>query len=617
MIYTLKGRLCGFICNDCSEPLSKLKVRLYRTSGTNVTAAAVANPKHTFAILDDAQVEAKTSALLAEVETDDNGAFTVQLGEKSGYNGEAFDVDVYCGTVPRRKPGRTPPPPLQFSITTLQPQWRQNEQGALAAWEYCLPWRLWCLIRARFGAWVICGRLVTCEKKEPLSGIKVRAFDVDWLQDDELGSAFTDGSGRFRIDYLAEDFKLTPFSPFINVEWVGGPDLYFKFEDGSGTLLFAEPPSRGRQADRQNIGPCFCTELCLNVTAGPPVNDARFTSVGDFDILADIDALSGLTNKAVLGHGGPGFGFTGGLQLSGFCPKVAPFGAATAMRYRFLFEREVPLDLSAPGQPGDPGNPAPLLGARVVPMKVGSRLILWDTFGTGLSWTVQSIFVAAAVGDVPGGTADPTPTPVVPPGTPWGPPPPHVATPDAAGWVEVDQSALDGGFFGLMGFNSHAAVPGGLAPGSGAGVAPATPKNGANVKIRFEAARLGEPPIYSNALNRIHINNWQEVNQLNLLQFTTPGAGSCSGLSDKLDILYTADHELMGSFSVAIDSAAAIPPHPPLPSGIGPRGGVGSHHVNIGTWPSCSYKVWLHTTPRLTNGTTDRGTASSLVTFCK
>ena len=617
MAYTFKGRLCGYICSQCPEPLSNVKVRLYRAGSKDVTSAAVASPKDTFAILNDDQLGTKASALLAEAETDAAGNFTVQLGDK--YRGEAFEVDVYCGTVPHRKPGRKPPKPLQFSITTLQPQWRESAQGMVAAWEYCLPSRLWCRIRAWFGAWVICGRVTTCDTHQPITGIKVRAFDVDWLQDDDLGFAFTDGNGKFRIDYLAEDFQKTIFSPFINVELVGGPDLYFKFEDSGGSPIYSEPPSRGRQPDRENVGPCFCVDLCLDVTVQPPFNDARFTSVGDFDILADIASATGLTNKAVLAHGGPDYGFTGGLELSGFCPKVAPIGAATAMQYRFLFEREAPLDPMSPGQPGDPGNPAPLVGARIVPMKVGSKLVMWDTFGTGATWTVQSIFVAANVGDVPGGTSDPTPIPVLPPGTPWGAPPAAVITPDANGWVAVDQNALDGGFFGLMGFNSNAAIPGGVAPGIGAGSAPVDPKNGGNTKIAFEASRIGDPPppLYTNSLNRIHINNWQEVNQLNLQQFLGGGSGSCSGLSTALDILYTADHELMGSFSIAIDSAAAIPPFPPLPSGVGPRGGFGTHHVNISTWPSCSYRVWLYTTPRLTNGRTDRGTIWSLVTFCK
>jgi hypothetical protein len=262
---------------------------------------------------------------------------------------------------------------------------------------------------------------------------------------------------------------------------------------------------------------------------------------------------------------------------------------------------------------------APLIGARMIPMKVGSRLIMWDTFGTGAGWTVQSIFVAAAVGDVPLGISDPTPIPAVTPGMPWGAPSPHVITPDADSWVAVDQTALDGGFFGLMGFNSDAAIPGGVAPGDGAGVAPSSTKNGGNIKIIFKAGRIGDPPppLYTNSLNKIRINNWREVNQLNLQQFIGGGAGSCTGLTNDLDILSTTDHELMGPWSIAIVSAAVIPPYPALPYGSGPRGGVGTHHIHISTWPSCSYQVWLYTTPHLTNGINDRSTIWSLVTFCK
>ncbi len=611
MGYIFKGRLCGLICQECPEPLAKVKVRLYRVQAEqNIAALAVAQPKDTFAIMSDEQVKAKKSSLIAEAGTDDNGNFVLELGEKQKYSGGPFEVDVYCETVPHRKPGRKPPAPLQFSITTLQPLWRETNQGLVAVWDYCISARYWCLVRARMGAWVICGRVVTCNTKMPIAGVKVRAFDVDWSQDDDLGSAITDGSGKFRIDYLVEDFQKTPFSPLINIEWVGGPDLYFKIEDGGGTLLQAEPSSRGRAPDRENAGPCFCVELCLDVEVQPPYQNPWFTHVGDFDIIADIDAVSGLTNKAVIGHGGPNYGFTGSVKLKGFCPKTAPVAPPDPMQYRFLYEHSA-----------NPGIFVPITGsALVTPVVVGSRLKWWDVYGTGPAWTPQTIYVAGAISDVPGGTTDPTPIPVVPPGTPWGAPPPHVIVPDPDGWISVDQTALDNGFYGpLLRFNSAAAAPGGAAPGSGAGVAPAAPKNGANIAIVFQARRAGQPAPFpfSNTLQKIRINNWGEVNQLNLQQFMGGGAGSCSGLSSALDILYTADHELMAAWSISITSAAAIPPFPPLPSGTAPRGGVGTHHVNIAAWPSCSYQVWLYSRPALTDGETDRITIWSLVTFCK
>ncbi|MDO8302286.1 MAG: hypothetical protein Q7T18_03500, partial [Sedimentisphaerales bacterium] len=206
--YIFKGRLCGYICPECPEPLSNLKVRLYRLRGDqNVVALAVANPKDTLALVSNEQIDEKAEMLLAEVETDSEGHFTFVLGEKQNYNGEAFEVDVYCGTVPRQKPGRVPPKPLQFSVTTVQPLWRQREDGAYAVWDYCVPHRFWCNFRSLFGAWTICGKIVTCDKNAiPVTNVKVSAFDADWIQDDSLGSAVTDGDGKFRIDYNAADF---------------------------------------------------------------------------------------------------------------------------------------------------------------------------------------------------------------------------------------------------------------------------------------------------------------------------------------------------------------------------------------------------------------------------
>ena len=259
MTYLFKGSLCGYICAECPEPLANLKVRLYRVDKErNVAALAVANPKETFAILADSQIKEKESRLLAEAETDNKGNFTVELGKN--YAGEAFEVDVYCGSVPRQKIGKKPPKPRQFTITTLQPRYRKTEHGFIAVWDYCLPYRFWCAILALFDVWTICGRVLDCETKRPVAGVKVNAFDADWLADDELGFAFTDAAGKFVITYSSVDFKQ---GTWIDVELIGGPDLYFRIEDGGGNALLTETQSRGRNPDRENATNCFCVELCI------------------------------------------------------------------------------------------------------------------------------------------------------------------------------------------------------------------------------------------------------------------------------------------------------------------------------------------------------------------
>ena len=105
MSYLFKGRLCGYLCEECTEPLSDVVVRLYRNRGDqNITALAVADPGLTLSLVDPDQLKAKQSSFLAEARTDADGNFTFELGAKEKYAGEAFEIDVYCGTVPHRKP---------------------------------------------------------------------------------------------------------------------------------------------------------------------------------------------------------------------------------------------------------------------------------------------------------------------------------------------------------------------------------------------------------------------------------------------------------------------------------------------------------------------------------
>ena len=315
MKYVLRGKLCGYICTECPEDLSRVKVRIYRPADEGLVARAVANPKETFAILEAKEADAKKKLLLAEGETDDEGSFEIPL--ERGYEGGPVEVDVYCGTVPHRKPGRREAVPLQFSVTTIQPAWRQVEDRFVAGWRYCIPWRFWCAIRARFDAWTICGRVTICGSTRPMSNVRVRAYDVDWLQDDDLGNAVTDANGRFRIDYTSDDFKqLLGWTNPLG-ELFGGPDLYFRVETLGGQLLLGEPSTTGRTPGRENAGPCFCVDLCVPHEGTGPVGDeplSVFRSVGVYRFATDINAATGLTNSG-------GYGFYNGLRLNGTLAK--------------------------------------------------------------------------------------------------------------------------------------------------------------------------------------------------------------------------------------------------------------------------------------------------------
>ncbi len=342
-----------------------------------------------------------------------------------------------------------------------------------------------------------------------------------------------------------------------------------------------------------------CSRFCV-IVCPPPFNHPWFTHVGDFSITGDFDTTTGLTNKSQAGHGGPNFGFFGGLSLRGLCPKTDPAHAGAAMAYRFLFQ--------AAGAP----KPTPITGGFVSEVLVGTRYTLWNANPN----TLQSVRIRGT------GVTSPTP-PIGPPGPN---PPDHFIVPDADGWVTVDANALDDGFNGwLMGFACYVPFPGGdPAPGVTAGTAVpvANQRNGINAAIIYQATRVttiaavngGAAPDYTNQLGKIHINNWPEVNLIDLQEFIGPG--SCSPLSTDLHILYTSDHELLAAWSIDMVTAATISPAPTFPSGTGPRGNAGIDFHNITSWPQCSYLVRLNTRRSLTDGLNDDPSKSNFKTFC-
>ncbi len=621
MPYIFKGKLCGLICPDCPEPLSNVIVRLYRhRPDQDVTTLAVASPKETFAILTDEEVGAKASMLIAEAKTDTEGNFVFTLGDAQGYKGEAFEVDVYCGTVPHRKPGRIPPSPLQFSITTFRPIWRQTEAGFVGVWDYCIPVRYWCAVRRRFGAWTICGRVTDCESQFPIAGVNVFAFDADWIQDDQIGSATTNGAGKFRIDYLTDDFEKTPFSPGINFEWIGGPDLYFRIESPGGANLLTEPRSRGRAADRENAGNCFCVELCAKGGGGGngthPI--PLFTHVGQYQVdpIYNDFTTDGLTTAGNLA-------FTDTIPLIGLLPNG---DAPDALEYHFRVE-EYDLTGTVLGAIAD-------VDSTMIEETIIGQLEYFD-WDAGLS----TYFLRSANYWVNNSSAPFTtihrnglPDITVQLNQPV----------KAGGWIEVPrQSNLspngDGLFVGGSGnlarlvttkltnelFDLTAPLPE-LKAGESV---PAGKKSRMHrFRISFEARKVGTVPILApNALDKIVLSNTQYRQQhhpnwagftdirraavmVDTVEFAILGAG-CAKVADHVHALFTAYHPFLGSVSVYIEGGPTSPPAPPLPAAISPAIAVGEaisppggHDFDITAQANCAYILWLSVSLNLTSG---------------
>lgn len=447
-----------------------------------------------------------------------------------------------------------------------------------------------------------------------------------------------------------------------------------------------------------------CSEFCYCVCP-PPVFNPLFTSVGDFNIYADIDPATGLTNKSLpptpslFEGGGPNFAFFEQLQLGGWCPATSPISAGTPMQYRFLFATEKTTLAAAIGagdttihvtggaalppapftvsvcNAGETGevmtvtnvasntwtvtraqdgtlaeaaangatlwiNPQPIAGSLVYPWQVGSRLIMWPSItGAGKAGadilTSQTLYVYSPPF---------VPPPELPPpalGSNWyGPSIHYIEADPATGWVEVDQNAVGGGFAVFLAFNTTqvGAAQGGnpVAPGEAIGTpggapagSPAPANVGVDMTLIFQATRVGGAGIdFTNSLCKIHVNNWEEVNNLWFNEFAVKGNNCCVPIDDTLTILFTVDHETMGAgaWSLAISSCCTSAPglgdHTPsnptpgVTFSAGGRGAYGSIQLDTSAWNNCSYTAKLFTRPGLTTGLADRPTAENDLTFC-
>ena len=615
MAYLFKGALKGALCRECIEPLVGTTLKAYGiAAGRDATQLAAAHAKDTFMLVDTRTQAARAALLLAEAVIDEAGNFTIDFSKVPNYGGEAFELDLYCGSVPHLKPGPTPPPPLQFTITVLQPMWREIGDDRVAAWDYTIPYRYWCGVRGRFGAWTICGRVTHCETKAPIGGVRVRAFDVDWLQDDALGEAITNASGHFRIDYNAADFKKTIFSPAIDVEWTGGPDLYFRVEALSGTVLLSEPPSRGRAPDRENAGPCTCVDLCLEKQ--PPVNEPLpvFDALGGYLYASDI-------HGAVPGSGltvGDARAFYASVRLNGVLPKKLN---GQQMEYRFEWR-----SVDATGNP------------------VGA----WSAVGPGQFGSTHlgqlERYAPVFVGDPnPVKTARVHADPANPAGGPF-----NAAI--VGGWIQVPQQ---NNVFGPEGFfnpngnmlnlvtSALLASPGINVSGVQAGVsstslgAPLAANR--HIALRMRVREVGDPSSETDAGTCFHVaientaydgvakggswapskeNGQLAVVSVDALQLRSNG---CAGVTTGLDVLFTSAHANLGNVWLSMTGPGG-PYAFTLPAAVpGERFGtaVPSGGWSIASLPDCAYIITLGAQVLLTSGDDVPDTVWDQIGFCK
>jgi hypothetical protein len=602
MNYLLKIRLCGRICDECFEPLSKVTVRLYSRSDEGTANLAAANLKKTFAQLSDKQADRKAPLLLAEGTTDEEGKIDLQLDEK--YDGGAFDVDIQVNSLDSGKSHH-------FHLTTLAPTWRKHADGFISVWDYCLSPRLWCFISALIGRWVICGRVIHCQTQQPIGGVKVTAFDRDWLQDDPLGTATTGSDGRFFIEYTEADFEP---GTWLDVELFGGPDLYFHVRHPSGAPLLIEPPSKGREPGRENVGNCFCVTLCLDEFVQedelypPPV----FTHVGGYNHQTQIDsgpADSGLTS-------GSGRAFYSTIRLNGTLPKQFAGGK---MEYRFEVR-----ELQSDGTPITP----------------------WTSITTSqISRTVIGQLLRYAP-DFPG---DPNPIKSEP-YTVNGNPGELIAN-VVSGWIQVPQQSntfSPSGFFqpngnqirlntislgGWIDIDLTELITGNSSTSTGQPLA-----QNRYFALRMRVRKDGDATTeqvagvcQKIAINNRHYDNierhpaWMPQNLSNQLGVAMVDiqqlivGGGCVGIGGDLDVLFTAAHPTLGNVSITM-SGPGGPYSFTLPAAVpGEQFGTATPPIGfiVADLAPCAYIVTLNVQLLLTTGDSIPYNLFDQIAFCK
>jgi len=353
MKYIIKGNLCGYLCEECTEPLSGIEVKLYLPwHKEKVLVKALANTKETFHLVSKEEASSRKKLLIATTKADANGNYEFVVDDK--YANTAFDIDFSCGTVPHGPNKKPRKEPVQLHITTIYPEWRIDEKQKFYYfhWKYCVPYKWWCHIRGYyFDAWVICGILTQCETGAPIPNAQVTAWDADFLTDDNLGTAVTDANGHFRIDYSSIKFKQTFLSPWINVEtdpglpltFHSGPDVYFKASIGSLVLI-----DETKANCRNNVGYCLCVKLCTKVPIvddGGGVLPSAWTGIG---LAFNVSSGGGPNDFDVNGYAGVGkYALTGKIRLTGQAAYKSSGG--NPIEYRFLVS-----DITTPN-----GGPAP------------------------------------------------------------------------------------------------------------------------------------------------------------------------------------------------------------------------------------------------------------------
>ena len=618
------GRLFGSLSDDVSQPLADARVRVYRLQGD-------APPRDPAEPLAPQAVERKETLLVAEADLDQQGGFALDLEDH-----QEMELDVRIAA-PGQQEAR------QFTLTRLDAA--ALRRGSL---EHAISPDVWKAII--FPRRMIYGRITACGTPQGMAGLKVSAFDDDWIQDDALGSDITDAGGNYAIYYTSAQYRKTPLSPLINVDTPlggdAGPEVYFRIEGPAGTLL-NEPSSRGEAADRRNAPPVFRVDLCVTgEVEKPPLAldvDPMFLRAGKYRVRP---VYNDFTATGTTGHG-EGFAFTGAVPLEGNLPDGTASGA---MEYRFLARK-----YANPDGTGALGPVIELDASRVAQTQIG-WLVYYDYDAVTDSYSSDS--TAYYAGGAPaqvtvhrsaihgGDVVVDVTTPIKP-----------------GGWIEVPRinelavggrgrfEALHKGMAVLLTdtLTSQTIDLRAPAPAHQAGkpVPPGKRAAPSVFQITFQARKVGTVPVtLTNVLQRIsminasflydvhpnwsgHAGDSRAVVSVNVKE-VIDGGGGCGKVNNLVNVLYTVYHPFISgpklsfegpvpvtgsNLAIGADGHASSPdPVVPVDPSV-----ADDHCFDFSANPNCAYVVWLGATLDLTSGYAriDYAEVGDHVGFCK
>lgn len=242
----LRGKLCAALCDHRTEPLAH--VQLVAFAADLMPGADLCGEP---ALVGSEELAAQSAWLLGRATTDDGGGFALELS--TAYRGGPLALELWCSTVPGRPAASQHAEPCGLRLAVITPSWRRAPGGLAAPWDACLSATEWGTVRERFDAHVLCGRV-----RGPRDGLRGAVHVTALWQSEQrcapIGEAFTDASGRFRIDYPGSQQR-------ERERQIPGGNLVFRLDTADGDPL---PQASPRKVHALDLGqPCSCAHLAL------------------------------------------------------------------------------------------------------------------------------------------------------------------------------------------------------------------------------------------------------------------------------------------------------------------------------------------------------------------